>query len=138
MQYVCYFCGVSSRLLHMHIRSYTPSTQATAAARLADTLFIGFAICPDWPPSVPLRACDIDVNMVATRQVAQDPRLQRALEKIKHIVQEELAVPHITAYHDKLHEIVPAPGHNFDGNTLRFMNTPLQLVARQPDEPLCM
>ncbi|KAH9849710.1 hypothetical protein C2E23DRAFT_887936 [Lenzites betulinus] len=102
---------------------------AIGAARTADTLFLGFGIRPEWPPSRPLRAADIDVRVVATRQVEQSPAFKTALDKIRRIVQEEIAIPHIMAFHDKLTAFTPGAGYAFDAATRRIITQPIQLAA---------
>ncbi|KAI0640944.1 hypothetical protein C8Q79DRAFT_424235 [Trametes meyenii] len=102
---------------------------AIGAARTADTLFLGFGIQPEWPPSRPLRASDINVRVVATRQFQQTPAFRHALEKIHKIVQEELALPHILALHDKLDAFTPGAGYAFDPETRRIITQPIRLAS---------
>ncbi|KAI0672813.1 hypothetical protein C8Q78DRAFT_657551 [Trametes maxima] len=102
---------------------------AIGAARTADTLFLGFGIRPEWAPSRLLRASEIDVRVVTTRQFQQTPAFRRALEKIHKIVQEEIALPHILAFHDKLDTVTPGAGYAFDPETRRMITQPIRLAS---------
>ena len=99
------------------------------AARLADTLFVGFAIQPEWDVATPLHADGIDVKVVMSRQFKQQPAYQRIVERVRRIVQEELAVPHILGFHDRLLEVTPGPGYAFDPETRRIVTNPIRLAA---------
>ncbi|KAJ2967097.1 hypothetical protein NUW54_g13611 [Trametes sanguinea] len=99
------------------------------ASRLADTLFIGFGIRPEWQPFRPLRPSEIDVQVIATRQFEQNPSYKRAIEKIERIVREELAVPHILGFRSKLDQVTPGAGYAWDEQSRRIITHPVQLAS---------
>ena len=99
------------------------------AARLADTLFLGFAIKPEWDVSTPLRPDAVDVKVLTSRHFKQQHAYQRIVERVRAIVQEELGVPHILGFHDRLLEVTPGPGYAFDAETRRIVTNPIRLAA---------
>ncbi|KAG1888203.1 hypothetical protein F4604DRAFT_1950679 [Suillus subluteus] len=80
----------------------------TGLGRLADVLFVGFAIRPEWNPSQPLTPSNIDVEF---------PELSTTVTKLKDIVQRELGVPHLLQFRHKLHQLQPGPGYVLDPET---------------------
>ncbi|KAG1851167.1 hypothetical protein F4604DRAFT_1959244 [Suillus subluteus] len=89
----------------------------TGLGRLADVLFVGFAIRPEWNPSQPLTPSNIDVEVICTRQLSQFPELSTTVTKLKDIVQCELGVPHLLQFRHKLHQLQPGPGYVLDPET---------------------
>ncbi|KAI0323132.1 hypothetical protein GY45DRAFT_1341651, partial [Cubamyces sp. BRFM 1775] len=102
------------------------------AARLADTMVIGFGIRPDWNPRRPLHPDAIDVRVLLTQQFEQQPGLKAVVQKLERIIREELALPHILAFRDKLDQITPGPGYAFDAASRRIITHPVQLAPNVP------
>lgn len=97
-------------------------------------LFMGIAVKPEWDTSVLLEPSAVNVDIILTRQFHQTPRFMRVVEKIRRIVQEELAVGHITAFHGKLDQITPR-GYRFDPETHTLIENPIRLAAQQHPIP---
>jgi hypothetical protein len=51
-------------------------------ARIADALFIGFGLRPEWDPKKPLRTSNITVDVVTTWQFEQVPHFKRIAERL--------------------------------------------------------
>ncbi|KAI0744407.1 hypothetical protein C8Q76DRAFT_687840 [Earliella scabrosa] len=101
-------------------------------ARLADVLFVGFAVRPEWDAGTPLSAAGVEVKVVASRQFQQNPAYSRVLDKLQSIVREELAIPHILHFPDRLLEVTPGPGYAFDQATRRIITNPIRLATPGP------
>lgn len=96
---------------------------------------MGIAVRPEWNPSEPLRPSSIDVDIVLTRQFEQNPAFKDVVKKIKRIVQEELAVPHILAFHSKLDQITPR-GYMYDPVTHELVENPVRLATSDDAPPV--
>ena len=92
-------------------------------------MFIGFAVTPEWDVSMPLSPGAIDVKEVTSRQFDQNPAFRRVVQRLRAVVQEELAMPHILGFHDRLHEVTPGPGYAFDRDTRRIVSNPIRLAT---------
>ncbi|EMD33915.1 hypothetical protein CERSUDRAFT_97844 [Gelatoporia subvermispora B] len=101
---------------------------AVGVARLTDAFFIGIAVRPEWDTSVPLEPSSVQVDFILSRQFQQNSSWMQAVSKIRSIIQNELAVPHILAFHRKLDQITPR-GHALDPETGRVLNNPVRLAA---------
>ncbi|KIK33284.1 hypothetical protein CY34DRAFT_18465 [Suillus luteus UH-Slu-Lm8-n1] len=86
----------------------------TGLGRLADVLFIGFAIRPEPNPSQP---SDIDVEVICTRQISQFPELSAVVTRLKDTVQRDLGVPHLQQFQRKLHRLQPGRSNVIDSQT---------------------
>ncbi|KAG1794599.1 uncharacterized protein HD556DRAFT_1442784 [Suillus plorans] len=79
----------------------------TGLGRLADVLFVGFAIWPEPNLSQPSTPSNIDVEVICIPTVT----------KLKDIVQRKLGVPHLLQFQRKLHQLQPGPGYVVDPET---------------------
>ncbi|KAG2113286.1 hypothetical protein BD769DRAFT_1673828 [Suillus cothurnatus] len=87
---------------------------ATGMAHIADALFIGFGLRPEWDPKKPLCTSDITVDVITTQQFEQ-----------------EIAMLHIWHLQDKLNRVTPGPGYRVDPETYQAIATNIQLAAGQ-------
>ncbi|CDO74662.1 hypothetical protein BN946_scf184828.g2 [Trametes cinnabarina] len=128
-----HFCVSSEDRKFAHHEAMADAEDAIiGAGRLADTLFIGFGVRPEWNPRVPLDPANINVQLLTTRQFRQVPGFQAVVAKLEKIVREELVVPHILAFREKLEQIQPGPGYAFDEQSQRIITQPIRL-ATTPD-----
>lgn len=81
-------------------------------ARVSDSLFIGFALNPEWDLMKPLHEDEIQIDLVLSRQFKQYPQLKTVADKLLSIVCAELCTPHILALETKLASLMPPPTHN--------------------------
>ena len=72
--------------------------QATGMARIADTMFIGFAISPDHSRRREVDLDSINVQVIATRQIQQHAGYNTVLEQLTNIVKTQLAIPHVYTF----------------------------------------
>jgi len=100
-------------------------------ARIADALFIGFGLRPEWDPKKPLRTSDITVDVVTTRQFEQVPHFKRIAERLRETFVQEIAMLHIWHLQDKLNRVTPGPGYRVDPETYQAMATNIRLAAGQ-------
>ncbi|OCH89489.1 hypothetical protein OBBRIDRAFT_835803 [Obba rivulosa] len=133
-----HFClSNTDRKLAYHDALNDIEDAAVGVARTADVLFMGFAVRPEWNPSEPLVPTNININIVLTRHFEQNPAFKDVVKKIRRIVQEELAVPHILAFHSKLNQITPR-GYMYDPATHELIENPVRLATSgdaQPADP---
>ena len=85
--------------------------------RLADVLYIGFAIRPEWNTAQPVHWSNIHAEVFTSRQVEQIPGWEAAVSKIGDDVCKEFGVSHISYFHQKLSQITPNAGHCVDSET---------------------
>ena len=74
-------------------------------SRVADTLFVGFAISPDHPLERPLHPDNVNVHMIATRQFQQHPEYAPIIQELEEIVREQLGVRHVFGFRERLDHI---------------------------------
>lgn len=75
--------------------------------RTADILHLGLSICPEWDPMVPIHWSNIHIETIALWQFSQLPSWARIANKIADIVRQELALPHVMQFCEKLNQITP-------------------------------
>ncbi|KAG2087519.1 uncharacterized protein F5147DRAFT_781283 [Suillus discolor] len=100
-------------------------------ARIADALFIGFGLRPEWDPKKPLCTSDITVDVVTTRQFEQVPHFKCIAERLRETFIQEIAMLHIWHLQDKLNKVAPGPGYRVDPETCRAITRNIQLTAGQ-------
>ena len=104
----------------------------------ADILHLGLSVWPEWDPSVPVHWSNIHIETIASRQFAQLPGWPAITEKIADIVQQELALPHVIQFCDKLNQITPCSGYQIDPETQKVMvgnlTVATELSKVQPSE----
>lgn len=96
--------------------------------RLTDSLFVGFAVSPAWKHGSDLDPTAIPVEVVASRQIAQHPRYQEAVQALQKIFQDELAFPHIYSYPERLQTVTPGAGYRVDQRTGRTVGPEVHLA----------
>ena len=95
-------------------------------SRVADTLFVGFAISPDHSLKEALHPENIDIKVIMTRQFQQHPEYLEILDELKRIVQSKLGVPHVFKFRERLDEVAPPPGgYNVLNRRARLPNVQL-------------
>lgn len=95
--------------------------------RVADVLHISFSVKPEWFPSQYLDPSLIEVETTTSRQVAQTEGWAEIIDRMKEIVQYELAPAHIMKYQQKLNEAVPVLDYTVDNATANSMSKAVQL-----------
>ena len=104
----------------------------------ANILHLGLSIWPEWDPSVPVHWSNIHIETIASRQFVQLPGWPAVTEKIADIVWQELALPHVMQFHDKLNQITPHSGYQIDPETQKVMVGNLTIATElsevQPSE----
>ncbi|KAF7984186.1 hypothetical protein HWV62_16878 [Athelia sp. TMB] len=107
----------------------TPSTPGrnSRMGRLADVVYIGFAVRPEWNPTIPLKLEDISIVPTVSRQVEQMDGWADVVKKIEDIIRREIALPHILQFRTKLEQITPPPGYALDDATRNSIHFPLRL-----------
>lgn len=99
--------------------------------RIADILFIGFSLRPEWDPMCPLCASDVVVDVVTSRQFEQLPYFKHIASKLQDIFIQELNVAHIWGFQEKLNQVTPGPGYVLDPLTSQLTTGNVQLAAGQ-------
>jgi hypothetical protein len=93
----------------------------TGMDRLADGLFIGFAISPEWDTREPLDPKQINITPIFSQQILQYEAFRATFLKIQDIIQQELALPHIYSFNLRLNEATP--GQEYTVNREMHENT---------------
>ena len=83
----------------------------------ADILHLELSVHPEWDPTVPIHWSNIHIKTIASWQFSQLPGWARIANKIADIVRQELALPHVMQFHEKLNQITPDQGYLVDGET---------------------
>lgn len=81
-------------------------------ARVADSLFIGFAVNPEWDLMKPYNKDEVHIDLVLSRQFQQYPQLRAAVDKLLSIVRSDLCGHHILELESKLAALSLPPTHN--------------------------
>ncbi|EPQ59976.1 hypothetical protein GLOTRDRAFT_123734 [Gloeophyllum trabeum ATCC 11539] len=100
---------------------------ATGMARISDALFVGFAVRPEWDPSKPLDPCQIQVDVIRTRQWKMDGNRhwQETINKIIKLLQDEVAAEHILRYRKRAGNFLPHLGYVDTGHGLHEIDVHL-------------
>lgn len=108
-------------------------------ARVADSLFVGFSIQPEWDLSKPLHEDNIHVDVVLSRQFHQFPEFKAVVEDLVEIVKVRICAPHILQLRNKLASIpsLPLPVRHIRvaaGSQVAALHTPstTQATNRSP------
>ena len=104
----------------------------TGMERLSDTMFVGFAISPEWDPSLPLDPANLQIDMVYSRQFQQIDSYQPALQRILNIVWEEFALPHVYSFPSRLCRVTPGAGYILNTETRRVMDNSIIMARNLP------
>ncbi len=102
--------------------------QVTGMSRLADTMFVGFAIRPDWNHRESLSPARIDIEPVFSRHLQHNPRYQHALQLLESVVREEFAFPHVYDFPSRLNTVTDNGGYFVDTVSHQLTVNPLQLA----------
>lgn len=84
--------------------------QATGISRLADVMFIGFAISPHHSPHQHLTPETVKIEVITTRQFDQSLHYQDVARRLTEMVRKELGVSHIYGFNQRLDEVSPPAG----------------------------
>ncbi len=95
---------------------------------VADVIFIGFAIRPEWDLSEPLDPTLIQVETITSHHVQQHPAYRNVVDDLRRAVQERVAFPHIYTYHSRLHTVTPGYGYVVDAETGRIRDNAIRLA----------
>ncbi|KAG1857533.1 hypothetical protein C8R48DRAFT_674534 [Suillus tomentosus] len=127
-----HFClNKDDRELAFHEGMSDIKDAATGMGRIADVLFIGFGLRPEWDPNRPLRASDVEVDVVTSRQFEQLPHFKRITSKLRDVFVQELGVAHIWSFREKLNQVTPGLGYVLDPLTRQLMTGNIQLANGQ-------
>ena len=96
-------------------------------ACVGDILHISFTVSPEWYPAQYLDPFYIKVETMMSCQVGQTEGWATIVNRMKEIVQYELAPTHIMRYHQKLNEISPNTDYSVDSATANSMVKQVQL-----------
>ncbi len=112
--------------------------QVTGMSRLADVLFVGFAVCPDWNHHKELDPAQIDIEVVLSRQLQQNSEIQQIIKRLENIVRSDLALPHVHSF--SLHSATATSnsGHILDETNRHRLTNPIRLArsVTHPASPL--
>ena len=96
-------------------------------ARVGDILHISFTVLPEWYPALYLDPFYIKVETMTLCQVGQTEGWATIVNRVKEILQYELAPTHIMRYHQKLNKISPNTDYSVDNATANSMVKKVQL-----------
>ncbi|KAI0083020.1 hypothetical protein BDY19DRAFT_998936 [Irpex rosettiformis] len=99
----------------------------TGMDHVADVLFVGFVIRPEWDLSHPLDPANINVEVITSHHVKQHLEYQRTVDGLRKAIQREIAFPHIYTYHKRLRAVTPGFGYAVDAETGRLQDNEIQL-----------
>ncbi|PSS29558.1 hypothetical protein PHLCEN_2v2957, partial [Hermanssonia centrifuga] len=123
------------RLLAAHEGLRDVHDAVTGISRLADVLFVGFAVRPDWNSNHELSLEGIHIEQVFSRQLQQNPRYREALDKLERIVREDLAFPHIYGFPSRLDTVTNGSGYLVNKATHRILSTQRSLASTSAIKP---
>src|SRR5882762_1600804 len=105
-------------------------------SRVADTLFIGFAISPDHSPEHPLEPDSVDIKVITTCQFRQYPEYARIVQELEDTVREQLGTRHVFGFRQRLNQIRDLPGgHVVVNRRARIPDVHLALGFSIPRSP---
>ncbi|EIW82667.1 hypothetical protein CONPUDRAFT_151729 [Coniophora puteana RWD-64-598 SS2] len=82
-----------------------------SVSRATDTIFIGFAVRPDWDLSTQLDAQRIDVKTFTSYHHNSNANLQRVVAQLRDTIRQEVAYEHIRTFGQRLHTVTPGTGY---------------------------
>ena len=82
----------------------------TGIDRLANAMFIGFAIRPESSTLIPLDLTDIQLDAIYSRHFRQSDSYRAVLLRILEIVQSKLALPYVRTFSSHVGEVPPCIG----------------------------
>src|SRR5882724_8132828 len=100
--------------------------------RLSDTMFVGFAISPEWDSSLPLDPASLQIDIVYSRQFQQIDSYQPALQRIVDIVRQEFALPHVYSFPSRLRRVTPGAGYLLNAETRRVTDNCIVMARNLP------
>ena len=101
-------------------------------SRLSDSGVLVFSYETAWNSREPLRAQDIDVDVVLSRHVQQILRCDNNLIKdMKALIQKHIALKHVIDFDLRLRGINSGPSYSVDLNTGRIRDTDICLHPTQ-------
>ncbi len=103
---------------------------------VADVIFIGFAIRPEWNLSEPLNPQDIHVETITSHHIPQHPPYKEVVDDLRKLVREHIAFPHIYTYHQRLHSVTPGRGYVVDAETGRIRDNAVRLAQGVNPPPI--
>ncbi len=119
-----------ARFVYIYLTSSLPfAHQVTGMSRLTDTMFIGFAVRPDWNHRDQLSPARINIETVFSRHLQQNPRYQYALQLLENIVREEFAFPHVYNFPSRLNQVTDNGGYFVNTVNRRVIVNPVQLAS---------
>lgn len=95
---------------------------------VADVLFIGFVVRPEWDLSVPLDPQNLKVEAITSHHTKQHPAYQQVVDNLRNIIQDQVAFPHVYTYHARLHAVTPGYGYAIDRETGRLRDNEVHLA----------
>ena len=105
-------------------------------------LHLSLSVQPEWNPSVPVHWSNIHIETIASRQFVQLPIWPAVTEKIADIVWQELALPHVMQFCDKLNQITLHSGYQIDPGAQKVMagnpHPSVQIHVRYEDNMMTM
>lgn len=118
------------RIIHCDSLTLTDhnTTQVTGMDNVADVIFVGFAIRPEWNLSEPLDPSLIHVETVTSHHIQQHPVYQRVVDDMREVIKERIGFPHIYTYHKRLHSVTPGCGYVVDAETGRIRDNAIRLA----------
>ncbi|KAG1774965.1 hypothetical protein EV702DRAFT_1047287 [Suillus placidus] len=127
-----HFClNKDDRELAFHEGMSDVKDAAIGMGRIADILFIVFGLRPEWDPTRPMHASDVQVEVVTSRQFEQFPHFKCIASKLQDIFMQELSVAHIWNFRERLNQVTPGPGYVLDPLTRQLMTGNVRLAAGQ-------
>ena len=74
-------------------------------SRIADTMFVGFAISPYHLPGRELELDSVDIKVITTRQFKQHPEYTPILHELEDLVREQLGVRYVFGFREWLRQL---------------------------------
>ncbi|KAI0087462.1 hypothetical protein BDY19DRAFT_907617 [Irpex rosettiformis] len=119
----------SNRHLATHEAIQDIHDTITGMDYLADVLFIGFVVQPEWDPFQPLDPASIKVEQTVLHHIKQHPIYQEVSDNLCKHIQTQVALPHIYTYYQRLRSVTPGCGYAVDRKTSRLCNNALSLAS---------
>lgn len=114
--------------VYLNQNSLYTSFQVEGMSRLSDSGVLVFSYKTSWDSRDPLKAADIDVDVVLSRYLQQHfGEHSDLITDMKNLICKHLALQHIIDFKQRLQQVDPGPGYSIDPATGQVKDTDIAL-----------
>ena len=97
--------------------------------RLTNTMFIGFAVCPEWDTSIPLDLKNIHIEPIYSRHFQQSDHYCTVFHRVLNIIRQDIAFPHVYGFAERISQVMPGMAVLFSTKTQQDIHNNIVMAA---------